>query len=163
MPWANGRRWFFRQERPETSAWSGAAKIEKSERAAGPQKGFREIILQDLYKDAIKCGIKKDDFFHYTLNDIKQIIEAKEQERVEAVKKIEFESWTIGAYVKFAFVSSLNKNCKYPQNPLEKKEEKVDISKLSAGELADLQIKELQKLDLSARMALGVDSKKQDG
>lgn len=61
-----------------------------------------------------------------------------------------------------AILSSLDKKCKYPDNPLKEDEQEIDISTLTPDELANRQIKELQKLDLAAKAAFGIDEK-QDG
>ncbi len=103
----------------------------------------------------------KKEFLHSTLADIQERLEKYKREKEYEMKLMEYQSWIHGIFNRAAIVSSFNKRAKYPENPLET-EQPVDISKLSPDELADLQIKELQKLDLSARAALGVD-KKQDG
>ena len=51
----------------------------------------------------------------------------------------------------------------YPDNPLKQDEVEIDVEGLSDYELAELHEKELEKLDLLARAAFGVDKDKKRG
>ena len=100
------------------------------------------------------------EFMHSTMTDIRQRIEVYREDKVNEAKELEFKAWLSGLYVRNAITSSFSKKSKYPENPLNR-EEPIDIEKMTEDELIDAQEQALKKLDLMARMALGVKDEPQ--
>lgn len=98
-----------------------------------------------------------------SMMSIKLEIEGFQDRKKNEWERTEYQSWLTGYYTLRGTAMLFSKKNKYPDNPLEKDEVEIDVEGLSDYELAELQEKELEKLDLMARLAFGIDKDKKNG
>ena len=97
---------------------------------------------------------------HSTMSDIRQRIKVYREDKENEAKELEFKAWLSGLYVRSAITSAFSKKSKYPEDPLNR-EEPINIENMTEDEIIDAQEQALKKLDLMARMALGVKDEPQ--
>lgn len=86
---------------------------------------------------------------------IKREIKGFCERRKNDWERAEFQSWITGYYSSRWIACLLSKKNKPPENPLDK-EKQVDITKMTTEEIRECHENTLERLDLMARMALGV-------
>lgn len=104
--------------------------------------------------------MSRREFLHSTMADIRQRIEIYKEDKKNEARELEFKAWLNGLFVRSAIVSAFNKKGKYPDNPLNQ-EEPVNIEEMTEEQIIDAQEQALKKLDLMARMSLGIEDESQ--
>lgn len=109
--------------------------------------------MEDVRKNAIKCGMTEKEFRHSTLRDIDYRIEAYMNEKEYRAKEIEYQSWLTGIFVMDAIGCCFDKKHKYPENPLITREgSPEEISKKTGKSEAEL-LQEEQYFAMRVRQA----------
>lgn len=98
-----------------------------------------------------------------SVRSIRIEIEGFQDRKKNEWERTEYQSWLTGYYTLRGTAMLFSKKNKYPDNPLKQDEVEIDVEGLSDYELAELQEKELEKLDLMARLAFGIDKDKKSG
>lgn len=98
-----------------------------------------------------------------SMRSLKLEIDGFQDRKKNEWERTEYQSWLTGYYTLRGTAMLFSKKNKYPDNPLEHDEVEIDVDSLSDYELAELQQKELEKLDMMARLAFGIDKGEKDG
>lgn len=124
-------------------------------------------MLGDIYKAAIRYGMRKRDYFHSTPSDIDVFITQKAEQEKNAIDRqndlLDYQAWLNGLYVSRAVAAVLNgRKSPYPKVPLSQKdknhivatedmsqEEKDKATQLLFGNLEEMQ----KQFEMSQRIA----------
>ena len=98
-----------------------------------------------------------------SMMSIKLEIEGFQDRKKNEWERTEYQSWLTGYYTLRGTAMLFSKKNKYPDNPLKQDEVEIDVEGLSEYDLAELQEKELEKLDMMARLAFGINKDTERG
>lgn len=102
---------------------------------------------------AVKCGIKPREFMHMTPNEVNMIIKAQGEQLRERADEREFTAWLNGLYVSMAIASCFSKKCNYPENPITKKQDSLEVKAQKAGKTEEEIQQELLYMQLRVMQA----------
>lgn len=76
------------------------------------------------------------------------VIKAHEEQLQRDIDEKEFTAWINGLYTSMAIASCFSKNCKYPENPISKKQDTIEEKAKKAGKTEEELQQELLYMQL---------------